>query len=84
MRLVFESLKSVVRTGGDVFVVIGNNKTTAGGQEIEVESTTALIELGASVGWALEDVIGISVTKEALVHARNSISENAVLWFKAS
>ena len=83
MRRVFENLARVVVPGGRLSFVIGNNKTVAGKELVEIESGKALAELGEHVGWELTETIPISVTKEALLHARNSITKNVVLCFRA-
>jgi tRNA G10 N-methylase Trm11 len=82
MRAVLENLDRAVVPDGQLFFVIGDNKTTAGGTEVVIQSTKALTELGERIGWTLVATIPISVTKEALLNSHNSITENAVLWFR--
>lgn len=82
MRAVFENLAKVLVPGGSAFFVIGDNKTTAGDELVPIESGRALREIGVSIGWVLEREIPITVTREASLHARHAITENAVLWFK--
>ena len=83
MHQVFENLARLIVPGGKLFFVIGDNKTTAGDRLVRIQSGRVLAELGKSVGWKLEETIPITVTKEALLHAHNSITENTVLCFSA-
>ena len=83
MRQVFENVDTAMIPGGHLFFVIGDNRTVAGGQEVAIKSGRVLREIGEAVGWSLVDEIPISVTKEALLHSHNSITENSVLWFRA-
>jgi hypothetical protein len=83
IRRVFENVNATMVPGGQLFFVIGDNRTLAGGQEIAIKSGRVLREIGEAVGWSLVDEIPISVTKEALLHSHNSITENSVLWFRA-
>jgi len=83
MHQVFLNLARVIVPGGRLFFVIGDNKTTAGGNLVEIESGKVLAEIGKSVGWQLMETIPITVTKESLMHAHNSITENSVLCFQA-
>lgn len=84
MTQVFQNLHTVVAKGGSIFIVIGNNKTKAGGQSVLIPSTEILKETGLALGWTLVDTIPITVTKENRKHNKNSITENDILWFKKS
>jgi len=79
-----QNLNQMLRRGGNAFFVIGDNKTTAGTKELTIRSAKVLQELGTASGWRLNDVIPITVTKEDRLHTRNSITENDIIWFKAS
>jgi DNA modification methylase len=83
MHQVVSNLARLVVPGGRVFFVIGDNKTTAGGRLVEIQSGKALAEIGKSVGWELAETIPITVTREALLHSHNSITDNTVLCFRA-
>lgn len=82
MSKVMNNLTSFLKNGASAFFVIGNNKTTAGGKEINIASGKILQEIGLSLGWELTDVIPITVTTENRLHSKNSITENEIIWFK--
>jgi len=75
-------LGAVTRPGGHLFFVMGNSRTLAGGEDVLIDSATALEEMGITAGWKLVDRIPISVTTENLRHVKNAITENVVLWFR--
>lgn len=79
--LTLKSVNKIVRNGGQLFFVIGNNKTIAGGKEIVINSTKALEEMGKALKWRLKDKIPISVVKENFRHSKHTITQNNILWF---
>lgn len=83
MRCVFSNLAKAVAKGAHLYFVIGDNRTRAGDEIVEVRSGRVLAELGETVGWTLKETIPISVTREALLHSHNSITENVILCFQS-
>lgn len=81
MSLVFNSLDKIIKQGGNMFFVIGDNKTEANNKEIIIKSGKALEEIGIALGWKLEKVIPITVTQENRLHNKNGITENEIIWF---
>jgi len=77
----FQNVARVVKPEAHLFFVIGDNKTIAGGKTIIIPSTKVLIEMGELVGWRLVDATPIRVTREAPLHSRHAITENAILHF---
>lgn len=84
MRDVFTNVGRTLRPGAHLFFVIGDNKTTAGDELVDIPSAVVLSELGKSRGWSLLERIPISVTKDAVLHSRHSITTNQVLCFRAT
>jgi DNA modification methylase len=79
-----DRIDEVVRPGGSIFFVIGDNETTAGDEKVKIDIKTSevLTEMGSIRNWGLVDRIPISVTKEDKKHNKNSITENDIIWFK--
>lgn len=82
MSVSFARMKNLVKRGGSVFMVIGDNKTTAGGTEIRIPSSDFLLEAGRNLGLRVVDDIPITVTQENRLHNKNSITSNRILWLK--
>ena len=82
MEMVMTRVDEVLSKGKPAFFVIGNNKTKAGDKDISIFSNKILAEIGESLGWKKILSIPISVTLENYKHAKNSISENDIIWFE--
>jgi len=82
MYEVMNNLHFAVRPGGNLFFVIGDNLTTAGNVEVNIQSGKILAEMGQSIGWNLKEVIPITVTQESKIHNKNGITENDIIWFQ--
>lgn len=83
MNTAFAVWDRLLRPGGTVMVVIGDNRTVAGGgTEVTIPTTRILTELAAAMGWRVRVPVDITVTRQALLHARNTITRNTVLWFE--
>ena len=82
MSTVMQTLDPLLCSGGSAFFVIGDNRTMAGGKEVRITSGRVLKEVAASIGWDLIDAIPITVTTENRFHAKNSITENEIIWFR--
>lgn len=76
------NMDKVIKEKGSIFFVIGNNKTLAGGEEVDIESDIFLKETAKALGWNLKKEIPITVTQENRLHNKNSIKENDILWFE--
>ena len=84
MTLIMENLNWATKQNGNLFFVIGDNKTFLGEKEIEtaISSAKILKEIGKSIGWKLIQSIPITVTQENRKHNKNSILENDIIWFQ--
>lgn len=79
---VLANLDCLLKNNAAAFIVIRDNYTIAGQQDIVIETTDIIHETTDKLGWKLEDIIPISVTTEAIRHVRNSIREKSILYFK--
>ena len=82
MSKVFGNLNRAVKENGSLFFVIGDNKTSAGGKDINIQSGKILVEMGKKEGWKLESIIPITVTRENKINNKNGITENEIIWFR--
>lgn len=81
MAAALRNIGRALKSGGSAFVVIGDNRTTAGRKEIRIRSGIVLSELGEAACLELKERIPITVTQESRLHNKNSITENDILWF---
>lgn len=82
MQCVLESLHTLVRAGGDAYVVVGNNHTIAGGERVEIETDTLLAELGQSVGFELADRVSMEMLVSRDIFKKNASSAETILRFR--
>jgi DNA modification methylase len=82
MTRVMVNLNSSLKAGGAAFVVVGDNTTVAGGEEIVIKSSVFIQETATRLRWTTERVIPITVTKDNRPHSKNSITDNDILWFR--
>lgn len=82
MRHVLENLHTLVRAGGDAYVVVGNNHTIAGGERVEIETDTLLAELGQSVGFELADRVSMEMLVSRDIFKKNASSAETILRFR--
>jgi len=82
MKSVLDNSYAVLKPGGQIMIVLGDNKMTIDGKELRI-STTDYVELIAETsGFSPVERINISVTKEKMVHVKNAITANEILWLK--
>ena len=73
MREVMQQAFTLLRSGGAMFLVVGSNRTTAGGHTVEIPTPYLLRDIASSLGFqALGDI-----SMEMLV-SRNIFKKNAV------
>lgn len=77
-----ENVTLAIKAGGSAFVVIGDTRTTAGTSDVPIRSGEAIEQQFHSHGWKTEWIIPITVTRENVMHAKNSITKNDIYWFR--
>jgi DNA modification methylase len=82
MAKVFVNLTEVISPSGDIFVVIGDNHTKAGGRIVEIRTTQLLKDIAMNCGLLCVEELPISVTTENMKHIRHAITENTILRFR--
>lgn len=80
MGKVLENCYRLLKPNGQAMIVIGDNRISIDDEEMRIPTTDWLLEVGKSKGFQLIEKIDISVTTENLVHIKNAIKENVVLW----
>ncbi|MBN1425887.1 restriction endonuclease [Candidatus Fermentibacteria bacterium] len=82
MATILGNCERVLRDGGQAMIVIGDNRTSIDDEDVRIPTTDWVQETALHMGLKLVERIDISVTTENLVHIRNAITENVVLWLK--
>jgi len=77
-----ENITRCVKPGGHAFVVIGDTRTIAGGKEVPIRSGKVIQDQFNALGWRTKKVLPITVTRENVVHSKNTITDNEIYWFE--
>ena len=76
---VIKNCHTVLRTGGEAMIVIGDNRMRVDNEYERIPTTDFVEAIAINNGFRLLERIDISVTTEKLVHIRNAITKNVVL-----
>ena len=80
MREVIRGVGDLVRSGGSLCMVVGNNTTTAGGRRINIQTARQLQEIAAMEGWTTVRVIETHPPRSREAFRRNQIQSEKVVW----
>jgi len=82
MREVMQQTLSLLRPGGALFLVIGNNRTTAGGRPIEIRTADQLGELAESLGFRRVGDTAMDMLVSRDIFRKNAVPSERILHFK--
>ena len=82
MRAVLGRLNEHVKNRATIHFVVGDNRTVAGNETVRITTAAILEEMACGIGWTIEKPIPITVTKDAHLHSKNSITDNVILRFR--
>jgi hypothetical protein len=84
MRSTLGQVRSLLRSGGRAYYVVGDSRTNAGGEWVNIETCRHTEEIAELAGFSLQPSISIDVTREKMLHMKNAITTNKVLVFAKS
>ena len=79
MRTTFQHAHALLRAGGSMFVVIGNNRTTAGGVAIDINTGHHLAMIGRSIGFRVQDVTAMQMLVSRDIFRRNAMPSEQII-----
>ena len=82
MRCVLTQSLNVLRPGAPMFLVVGNNRTTAGGEEICIDTTVHLEEIAELIGFERVDCIDMDMLSSRDIFRANAMPSEQILWLK--
>lgn len=82
MQQVFEGMIAVLRPGSPAYVVIGNNHTIAGGQRVEIETASLLVDIASGVGLKTERRIPMEMLVSRDIFKNNAVASEEILCFR--
>ena len=84
MRDVITGMKSVIKPGSSIFMVVGDNYTVAGGEKVIIPTINFLATLADSVGLQLVEKIDMEMLVNRNAHKKNATKSESILWFKSA
>ena len=82
MRAVLRQTFSLLRPGGALFLVIGDNRTTAGGRPIEIRTADQLGELAEALGFRRVDDTAMDMLVSRDIFRKNAVPSERILQFE--
>lgn len=76
---VLQEMMGLLRPGGTMFLIVGNNRTTAGGKPIEIRTTDHLEEIATNFGFYLVDRTPMDMLVPRGIFRKNAVPSEHVL-----
>jgi len=83
MKQVFVGMRAVLRPGSSAFVVIGNNHTIAGGERVEIETASLLVDIASVVGMKFEKRIPMEMLVSRDIFKHNAVASEEILCLRS-
>jgi site-specific DNA-methyltransferase (cytosine-N4-specific) len=82
MRSVIGQVQSMLRPGGHAYLVVGNNRTTAGAEDIEIATALHLREIAGSLGMIVLDSISMEMLVSRDIFSKNAMASEEILCLR--
>lgn len=79
----FESVRSVMKTGGKYGLIVGGNHTVISGKRFDIDTPTHLANLAVSRGWTHVETIELQTYKRYGLHSKNAGTTEAMIVLQA-
>ena len=79
MRQVIQQMFRLLRPGGVMFLVVGNNRTTAGGQLMEIRTASHLREIAMGLGFRLASDMAMDMLVSRDIFRKNAVPSERIL-----
>ncbi len=83
MQKVFEGMIAVLRPGSPAYVVVGNNHTIAGGERVEIETASLLVDIASAAGMKSEKRIPMEMLVSRDIFKKNAVASEEILCFRS-
>lgn len=79
MRDAFANVRSSLKPGAKFGLIVGENRTTLGGKEYQLDTPLHLANLAGSTGWCVSESIPLQTYQRYGLHAANAIAAETLL-----
>jgi hypothetical protein len=82
MRSVLVSSQTMMRDGGTIFMVVGNNRTTAGNVDVKIQTANLLIDIGREIGLEFIENLPMDMLVSRDIFRDNAMASEQIFSFK--
>lgn len=82
MRAVMQQIFDLLRPGGEMFLVVGDNQTKAGGQKIAIQTPEHLAHTARDLGFQMSTTIPMDMLKPRSIFKKNAVPSESILSFQ--
>jgi DNA modification methylase len=82
MSEVIKQQLDLLRAGGVMFMVVGNNQTTAGGEEIKIQTTHHLAQIAESAGFRRAGNISMEMLTSRDIFRKNAMPSEQIIMLQ--
>ncbi len=82
MRQVTQQMYTLLRPGGSMFLVVGNNRTTAGRRRFEIDTPHQIARIAKSIGFRMVDDMPMEMLVPRSIFKKNAIASERILRFE--
>lgn len=79
MREVMQETFTLLRPGGTMFLVVGNNRTTAGGERVEIRTGDHLGEMANGLGFRTVDDMAMEMLVSRDIFRKNAVPSERII-----
>jgi site-specific DNA-methyltransferase (cytosine-N4-specific) len=79
MRMVLAEQMNLLRPGGTLFLVVGNNRTTAGGEIVEIRTAEQLALIAESLGFRFAGDVSMEMLASRDIFRKNAMPSEHIL-----
>ena len=79
MRAAMQQMFTLLRPGGSVAMVVGNNRTTAGGERVDINTADHLTAIAESVGFQSEDDVPMEMLSSRDIYRKNAMPSERIV-----
>ena len=83
MRDVLLGIRSLLRPGGDAFVVVGNNRTTAGGELVQIRTADHLSAIAQDLRFDVVESLAMEMLPSRDIFRKNAVPSEKIVRLKA-
>ena len=79
IRETIQQIYALLRPGGKAFLVVGNNRTTAGGKPVEIKTADHLDKMAEDLGYRMKDSLSMEMLVSRDIFRKNAVPSEQIL-----